>query len=57
MRSAHRTDGRGYRVTDELTNTDRIMRNTFWVGVYPDMTEPMIDFMVQTIRASVGQSE
>ena len=48
-----RKEGRGYRVIGELTNTDRIMRDTFWVGVYPGMTDPMLDFMVQTIRASV----
>ena len=53
MRSAHKTEGRGYRVAGELTNTDRIMRDTFWVGVYPGMMDEMIDYMVQTIRASV----
>ena len=48
-----RKEGRGYRVVGELTNTDRIMRDTFWVGVYPGMTEKMIDYMVPTIRESV----
>ncbi len=52
-----RKEGRGYRVIGKLTNTDRIMRDTFWIGVYPGMTEPMIDYMVQTIRDSVEKSE
>ena len=39
----------GYRVVGELTNTDKIMNNTFWVGVYPGMTDEMIDYMAKTI--------
>lgn len=39
----------GYRVVGELTNTDRIMEDTFWVGVYPGMTDEMIDYMAKTI--------
>ncbi len=50
-----RKENRGYRIVGELTNTDRIMRDTFWVGVYPGMTQQMIDYMVQTIRDSVGR--
>lgn len=42
-----------YRVSGELTNTDFIMENTFWVGVYPGMTDQMIDYMVQVIREAV----
>ena len=34
-----------YRVAGELTTTDFIMNNTFWIGVYPGMTEAMIDYM------------
>ena len=34
-----RASGKGYRVVGELTNTDRIMRDTFWVGLYPGMTD------------------
>ena len=44
-----------YRIVGELTNTDRIMRDTFWVGVYPGMTEGMLAYMVQAIRESVGR--
>lgn len=45
-----RKTGEGYRVVGELVNTDRIMRDTFWVGVYPGMTNDMIDYMALMIR-------
>jgi CDP-6-deoxy-D-xylo-4-hexulose-3-dehydrase len=47
-----RATGTGYRVAGELPVTDRIMRDTFWVGVYPGMTEPMLEYMVETIHGS-----
>ena len=43
----------GYRVVGELKNTDKIMRDAFWVGVYPGMTEEMIGYMAQEIIAVV----
>lgn len=48
-----RQTGKGYRVVGELTNTNRIMTDTFWVGVYPGMTDEMIDYMGKTIRDAV----
>lgn len=45
-----RTSGNGYRVAGNLSNTDRIMRDTFWVGVYPGMTDEKIDYMIEKIR-------
>ncbi len=39
-----------YRVSGDLTNTDIVMNNTFWVGVYPGLTEPMLDFIAQKIK-------
>ena len=48
-----RKTGEGYRIVGELTNTDRIMEDTFWVGVYPGMTDEMIDYMAKTIREAV----
>ena len=45
----------GYRVVGNLDNTDRIMRDTFWVGVYPGMTDEMIDYMAKTIKEAVNQ--
>lgn len=46
-----RGSGKGYRVVGDLDVTDLIMNDTFWVGVYPGMTEEMIKFMVETIHA------
>lgn len=40
----------GYRVVGTLRCTDMIMRDTFWVGVYPGMSSAMIDYMINTIR-------
>ena len=48
-----RESGEGYRVIDSLGNTDRIMRDTFWVGVYPGMTDDMVDFIAKTILEAV----
>jgi len=43
----------GYRVVGKLKNTDMIMNQTFWLGVYPGMTEEMISFMIEKIRRYV----
>lgn len=43
-----------YRVAGELTNTELIMRNTFWVGVYPGMTDEQIDYMARIILKAIG---
>lgn len=48
-----RKTGSGYRVVGDLSNTDRIMRDTFWVGVYPGMTNEMIDYMGAVILEAV----
>lgn len=50
-----RAEGKGYRVVGDLTNTDRIMRDTFWVGVYPGMNDEMIDHMAKTIREALDE--
>ena len=42
--------GEGFRVVGNLKNTDFIMNNTIWVGVYPGMTNEMLDFMIKKIR-------
>jgi CDP-6-deoxy-D-xylo-4-hexulose-3-dehydrase len=40
----------GFRVIGKLKNTDRIVKNTFWIGVYPGMTEEMITYMAQLLE-------
>ena len=43
-------EGRDYRVIGELPNTDKIMNSSFWVGVYPGMTEEKLNYMIAKIR-------
>ena len=46
-------DSDKYRVAGDLTNTDKVMNNTFWVGVYPGMTDEIIDYMAKIIIEAV----
>ena len=43
-----------YRVVGDLTITDFIMNNTFWIGVYPGMTDEVIDYMAKVIIEAVN---
>ena len=43
-----------YRVSGGLETTDRIMNDTFWVGVYPGMNEDMLDYMAESITEAAG---
>ena len=45
-----RKSGEGYRVVGELKMTDFVMNNGFWIGVYPGMTDEMIDWMITSIK-------
>lgn len=45
-----RRTGEGYRVVGSLEQTDRIMRDSFWVGVYPGMTDEMTDYMAKILK-------
>ena len=50
-----RASGEGYRIVGTLANTDRIMNDTFWVGLYPGMTDEKIDYMARIIKEAVRQ--
>ena len=50
---AMRRTGEGYRIVGALTETDRIMNDTFWLGVYPGLTDEKIDYMAQTVKDAV----
>jgi len=42
-----------YRIVGDLPNSDYVMNSVFWVGVYPGLTPPMLDFVAQTLREFV----
>uniref|UniRef100_A0A7V1EIK7 Lipopolysaccharide biosynthesis protein RfbH n=1 Tax=candidate division WOR-3 bacterium TaxID=2052148 RepID=A0A7V1EIK7_UNCW3 len=44
-----RKKGEGYRIVGSLSNTDLIMKNSFWLGVYPGMKEGMIEYIIEKI--------
>ena len=48
-----RVSGKGYRVAGDLAVTDRVMSDAFWVGVYPGMTDEMIDHMAKIIKEAI----
>jgi len=45
--------GVNYRISGDLANTDSVMRRTFWVGVYPGLTQPMIDWIIESFQQFV----
>ena len=49
-----RASGKGYRVVGDLKVTDRIMNDTFWLGVYPGMTDEKIDYMAKVIKEALA---
>ena len=46
--------GRNYRISGELTNTDIVMNNTFWIGVQPALTNQMLDYAAGSIARYLG---
>jgi CDP-6-deoxy-D-xylo-4-hexulose-3-dehydrase len=38
-----------FRVVGNLTNTDIVMKRSFWVGVYPGLTQTMLDYVIESI--------
>ena len=47
-------EGKTYRVSGELVRTDEIMNNTFWIGVYPGLTEEMLGYAAEKIEVFLG---
>ncbi|MDO8962976.1 MAG: lipopolysaccharide biosynthesis protein RfbH, partial [Coriobacteriia bacterium] len=48
-----RSRGEGYRVIGDLATTDRVMADSFWIGVYPGLDEERLTYMAHTVRAAV----
>ena len=46
-----------YRVVGEMPNTDYVMNNVFWIGVFPGLTTEMLDYMVETVMEFVGTAK
>ena len=46
--------GRTMRVIGDLAQSDFIMRQTFWVGVYPGLSEDAINYVIETFHAFVA---
>jgi len=44
-----------YRIVGDLTNTDIVMNRSFWIGVYPGLTQPMREWVVETTRKFVRE--
>lgn len=51
-----RKTGEGYRIVGTLDNTDRIMRDSFWVGVYPGIDDARVDYVVHTIKNALDRN-
>jgi len=49
--------GVNYRISGDLANTDAVMRRTFWVGVYPGLTEPMMDWIAESFHQFARQPD
>lgn len=49
------TEGKDYRIAGSLKVTDRIMNDTFWIGVYPGMTDEKLQYMINTITEFVNK--
>ena len=50
-----RKSGEGYRIAGDLSVTDTIMERSFWIGVYPGMTEGMLSEMARLLHEAVGR--
>ena len=55
LRAQADKQGYSHEMRRTLENTDRIMSDTFWVGVYPGMTDEKIDYMAKVIKEGLLQ--
>jgi len=46
--------GRNYRISGELTNTDIVMNQTFWLGTFPALGEPQLDYIAEKLEEFFG---
>jgi CDP-6-deoxy-D-xylo-4-hexulose-3-dehydrase len=46
--------GAHYRISGDLTHTDNVMNNTFWIGVQPALTREMLEFAASKIETYLG---
>lgn len=49
--------GLNYRIADSLENTDRIMNQTFWLGVFPGLNDEMLDYVVETLGSFIAMNQ
>lgn len=47
-------EGRNFRVSGDLTNTDIVMNNTFWIGLHPALTKEMLEYSASKIESYLG---
>lgn len=52
-----RKTGQGYRIVGELKWTDKTMKDTFWVGVYPKITEEMVNYIIEKIKEAIKKTK
>ena len=48
--------GAKHRISGDLTNTDIVMNNTFWIGVQPSLTKEMLEFSALKIKTFLGMT-
>jgi CDP-6-deoxy-D-xylo-4-hexulose-3-dehydrase len=47
--------GLAHRVAGDLFRTDFVMNRVFWIGVYPGLSEPMLDYVLECLHAFLGK--
>ena len=50
-----RNDDTSYRVVGSLDNTEKVMNNTFWIGVYPGMKKEEINYMIEILKEALSK--